>query len=67
MADQFLVIDGHKIDFKGLRNLKINHEFDERYFSNANKEGKIFTLKANMSYMGKNFSVVETDSIYADR
>ncbi|MCM1483073.1 MAG: hypothetical protein NC043_01980 [Muribaculaceae bacterium] len=62
--DQFLVIDGRRIDFAEHHNLKMNYSFSESSFSNSQKDGKISKLEFNASYLGKNFYSAHIDSIY---
>lgn len=65
--DQFLVIDGKRIDFTSLHNLKINHTFKQENFSDDDKEGAIMRLEANVSYLGKNFREVVTHTLYVSK
>lgn len=62
--DQFLVIDGRRIDFAEHHNLKMNYSFSESSFSDSQKEGKRAKLEFNASYLGKNFYSAHIDSIY---
>lgn len=62
--DQFLVIDGRRIDFTSFHNLKIDHQFDQQNFSTSSKEGAIMKLETNISYLGKKFRETRIDSLY---
>lgn len=62
--DQFLVIDGRRIDFTSLHNLKINHTLNQENFSQVDREGVAVTLKTHISYLGKQFDHSVTDSLY---
>ena len=62
--DQFLVIDGKRIDFTSLHNLQINHTLDKEDFSDSDKEGVNMRLKTNVSYLGKNFQQTSTFTLY---
>lgn len=62
--DQFLVIDGRRIDFAEHHNLKMSYSFSESSFSDSQKEGKRAKLEFNASYLGKNFYSAHIDSIY---
>lgn len=64
LYDQFLVVDGRRIDFSKLHNLKLDHKLTETDFSDADKEGKIAKLEIKASYLGKNFYGTCIDSIY---
>ena len=60
----FLVIDGRRIDFTSLHNLKINHTLNQENFSQVDREGVAVTLKTHISYLGKQFDHSVTDSLY---
>lgn len=62
--DQFLVIDGRRIDFSKLHNLKMEGSISETAFSDSHKEGEIHKVELRASYLGKNFYSSQTDSIY---
>lgn len=62
--DQFLVIDGRRIDFKSLHKLDINYSLNEEKLSTADKEGKIEKLEMRASYLGKKFLLTRIDSLY---
>lgn len=62
--DQFLVVDGRRIDFTKLHNLKMDYSFSETDFSDPDKEGKILKLESHFKYLGKNFYGVQTDTFY---
>ena len=62
--DQFLVVDGHRIDFSKLHNLKINPRLSETDFSELDKEGKIIKFETDISYLGKNFYGLHIDTLY---
>lgn len=62
--DQFLVIDGRRINFSKLHNLKTDYSFSETDFSDSDKKGKIAKLEARIKYLGKNFYGVSTDTFY---
>lgn len=62
--DQFLVIDGRRIDFKSLHKWNINHSVSNEKFSTADKEGNILKLEVRVSYLGKKFLQTRIDSLY---
>ncbi len=62
--DQFLVIDGRRIDFSKLHNLKMDFNTAEEDFSEPDKEGKIAKLEMRISYLGKNFYGAQVDSLF---
>lgn len=65
--DQFLVIDGRRIDFSKLWNINKNFNLTERPFSEPGKKGKIEKLEMDFSYLGKNFHGEHIDSIYVEK
>lgn len=65
--DQFLVIDGRRIDFSSLHNLKMDFNLSEQPFSEPGKKGKIAKLGMDISYLGKNFHAEHLDSIYVEK
>lgn len=65
--DQFLVIDGKRIDFTSLHNLQINHTLDKEDFSDSDREGVNMRLKTNVSYLGKNFQQTSTFTLYVKK
>lgn len=65
--DQFLVIDGRRIDFSSLHNFSKNPHLSEVKFSESNKEGIIAKLELDVTYLGKNFHAEQLDSIYVDK
>lgn len=62
--DQFLVIDGRRIDFSPLHNIKTDYSLTETDFEEADKKGKISKLEMNASYLGKNFYAAQIDTFY---
>jgi len=62
--DQFLVVDGRRIDFSELHNLKMDFSHSDTDFSDAHKEGKVAKLEMRVSYLGKNFYAACIDSLY---
>ncbi len=65
--DQYLVIDGRRIDFSSLHNLKMDFNLSEHPFSESGKKGKIAKLGMDISYLGKNFHAEHLDSIYVEK
>lgn len=65
--DQYLVIDGRRIDFAEKHNLKINHSFVNTPFDTDDKEGFRCVLKLDASYLGKNFHATDTDIVYTKK
>jgi len=62
--DQFLVVDGRRIDFSKLHNLKMDFLHSKTDFSDSHKEGEIHKHEMKASYLGKNFYSAQIDSIY---
>lgn len=62
--DQFLVIDGRRIDFTSLHNLAIRHNISQTNFSDGGKEGAIIKLEFDATYLGKRFHETRIDSLY---
>ncbi|MDE6011791.1 MAG: hypothetical protein K2G91_03550, partial [Prevotella sp.] len=62
--DQFLVVDGRRIDFSKLHKLKFDYHLSETDFSDPDKYGKIIKLEADISYLGKNFYGLQIDTFY---
>ncbi len=62
--DQFLVIDGRRIDFSPLHNLKTDYTLTETDFEEDDKKGKIAALELNGSFLGKNFYAAQIDTLY---
>ncbi|MCM1324842.1 MAG: hypothetical protein NC218_12065 [Acetobacter sp.] len=65
--DQFLVIDGKRIDFTSLHNREVNMTFDARDFSDETKEGKILTLKCDATYFGRDFHAIRIDTLFVSK
>ena len=65
--DQYLVIDGKRIDFTSLHNFIIDHKLNEVKFNDAYKRGTIFELETNLYYLGKNFQEIITDTFYVEK
>lgn len=65
--DQFLVIDGRRIDFRRLHNLRTDFNFTEQDFSEPGKQGKIFKFEMDATYLGKHFYGAQTDTIYGEK
>lgn len=65
--DQYLVIDGKRIDFTSLHNFIIDHKLNEVKFNDADKRGTIFELETKVSYLGKNFQEIITDTFYVEK
>ena len=65
--DQFLVIDGKRIDFTSLHNMKVSHKLDKEDFSDSDKEGVSMSLKTDVSYLGKNFKQNSTYILYVKK
>ena len=62
--DQFLVIDGRRIDFSKLHNLKMDISFTEKEFEETDKKGKDATVEIRFTYLGKNFRIARVDKFY---
>lgn len=65
--DQFLVIDGIRIEFKNLLNFKKEYSTSSVPFSTSDKEGYIFTLEGDYSCYGKKFHSISIDSVYVSK
>lgn len=64
MHDQFLVIDGRRIDFSRLRNLKMDFKHTVDRFSEPGKEGVISKKEMDATYLGKKFYEAQIDTFY---
>lgn len=62
--DQFLVIDGRRIDFSALHNLKVDISFSESDFEDAQRKGKTAKLEMHATYLGKNFYCASIQNFY---
>lgn len=65
--DQFLVVDGRRIDFADMRKLKMDFNLSEQNFSEPGKEGKIAKLEMRASLFDKNFYCAHIDTLYVER
>lgn len=65
--DQFLVIDGRRIDFSKINKPEMNYSRNITDFEDADKKGKIATLDVHIKYLGKNFHNTWTDTIYVKK
>lgn len=65
--DQFLVIDGRRIDFSKINKPEMNYSRNITDFEDADKKGKIATLDVHVKYLGKNFHNTEIDTIYVKK
>lgn len=65
--DQFLLIDGRRIDFSKLHNMKLDHRATQQPFSTPEKEGIVTKLELNASFLGKNFYCADIDSIFIEK
>ena len=66
-AQQYLVIDGIRIDFTKLENLKIDRHFTVEDFKETRKEGKVFKYEMKAHHLGKNFYCEHVDSVYVSK
>lgn len=65
--DQFLVIDGRRIDFSKINKPEMNYSRNITDFEDDDKKGKIATLDVHVKYLGKNFYAIEKDTIYVKK
>ncbi len=66
-ADQFLVIDGRRITFSKLHNLKIDFSNTEKDFEEKDKKGKTLTTEMRATYLGKNFRAARVVNVYVKK